>query len=81
MLIWARKLTVWSERKGKAARELGQEEAEAFLTHLATSPRVAAWQVEQAADSQEYFLMAYSVKDWDDRFESRNRLRCPEIRG
>jgi hypothetical protein len=63
MLIWARRRTAWAERKGKAARELEQEDAQAFLTHRATSPKVAAWQVEQAADSTRVLVVAYSVKN------------------
>jgi hypothetical protein len=69
MLIWARKLTAWAERKGKAARELEQEDAQAFLTHRATSPKVAAWQVEQAADSTRVLVGGVFGQEWD-----RNRM-------
>ena len=70
MLIWARKLTAWAERKGKAARELEQEDAQAFLTHRATSPKVAAWQVEQAADSTRVLVGGVFGQEWGRRGDS-----------
>ena len=73
MLIWARKLTAWAERKGKAAREREQEDAQAFLTHRATSPKVAAWQVEQAVDSTRVLVGGVFGQEWG-RKEDRGKF-------
>ena len=64
LLVWARKLAAWAERHGKSARDLGQRDVEAFLAHLATSPRLAAWQVEQAADSTRILVGTVFGQEW-----------------
>ncbi len=48
---WVRRLGTWTVRRGMALERLLPEDVDRFLAHLASSPGLAAWQVDQAADS------------------------------
>src|SRR5512138_1549505 len=45
---WMRRLDGWVRKRDKGFEDAVQEDVEAFLAHLATSPAIAAWQLEQA---------------------------------
>jgi integron integrase len=48
---WVKQLGTWAVRRGMALERLLPEEVDRFLAHLASLPGLAAWQVDQAADS------------------------------
>ena len=82
-LVWARRFTAWL-----AARPLHlatHDDAEGFLTTLASSPRISGWQVEQATDALTILLGSVFGQEWArnafgtqsgaaaTRFEPKNR--------
>src|SRR5512139_3765987 len=61
-IIWARKL---SERiKGRSLRQVARKDVEEFLATLSTSPVVAPWQVDQAADSLSILIGSVFGQEW-----------------
>lgn len=71
-VAWIRALEGWVRKQDKGFEDLVQEDVEAFLAHLATSPRIAAWQLEQAADSARILFGSVFRQAWG------RRLRSPE---
>jgi len=61
-IIWVRKLAVWM--RGKPLRQLTREDAEGFLATLSTSPGIADWQLDQAADSLRILIGSVFGQDW-----------------
>jgi integron integrase len=71
-VAWMRRLEGWVRKQDKGFDGVVQEDVEAFLAHLATSPGIAAWQLEQAADSARILFGSVFRQEWG------RRLRSPE---
>jgi len=61
-IIWARKLAVWL--KGRSLRQVTRKDVEDFLATLSTSPGIAPWQVDQAADSLRILIGSVFGQEW-----------------
>jgi integron integrase len=61
-LIWARRLSVCLS--GRPLHLATREDAEKFLTTLASSPGISAWQVEQATDALTILLGSVFGQEW-----------------
>jgi integron integrase len=60
--IWARRFAVYLS--GRTLHLASREDVEGFLTTLASSPGVGAWQVEQAADALTILLGSVFGQEW-----------------
>ena len=61
-IIWARKLA--GRVKGRSLRQVTRKDVEEFLATLSTSPAVAPWQVDQAADSLSILIGSVFGQEW-----------------
>ena len=88
-LIWARRFAAYLS--GRPLHLATRNDAEGFLTTLASSPRISGWQVEQATDALTILLGSVFGQAWgrmptpyglsSSTWSSRNRcrrLRSPE---
>jgi len=60
--IWARRFATYLP--GRSLHLASREDAEGFLTTLASSPGIAAWQVEQATDALTILLGSVFGQEW-----------------
>ena len=60
--IWARRFAVFLS--GRPLHLATREDAEGFLTTLASSPEISAWQVEQATDALTILLGSVFGQEW-----------------
>jgi len=60
--IWARRFAVFLS--GRSLHLATREDAEGFLTTLASSPGIAAWQMEQATDALTILLGSVFGQEW-----------------
>ena len=60
--IWARRFAVFLS--GRSLHLATREDAEGFLTTLASSPGIDAWQVEQATDALTILLGSVFGQEW-----------------
>jgi len=61
-VIWARRFS--ASLSGKALERATREDAEGFLSTLASSPGIAAWQMEQAKDALTILLGSVFGQEW-----------------
>jgi len=61
-LIWARRFAAWLA--GRPLHLATRDDAEGFLTTLASSPRISGWQVEQATDALTILLGSVFGQEW-----------------
>jgi len=61
-VIWARRFS--ASLSGKALERATREDAEGFLSTLASSPGIAAWQMEQATDALTILLGSVFGQEW-----------------
>ena len=60
--VWARRFAVFLS--GRSIHLATRKDAEGFLTTLASSPGIAAWQVEQATDALTILLGSVFGQEW-----------------
>ena len=65
--IWARRFAVFLP--GSSFHLASREDAERFLSMLASSPGISAWQVEQAADALTILLGSVFGQEWAGRLK------------
>ena len=63
--VWARRFA--ASLSDKPLRLATREDAEGFLTTLASSPRITAWQMEQATDALTILLGSVFGQEWAGR--------------
>ena len=61
-LVWARRFAAYLA--GRPLHLATHDDAEEFLTTLASSPRISGWQVEQATDALTILLGSVSGQEW-----------------
>jgi integron integrase len=61
-VVWARKFA--KRIKGKTVREVTRKDVEDFLVTLSTSPGIAPWQTDQAADSLRILVGSVFGQGW-----------------
>jgi hypothetical protein len=61
-IVWARRFA--KRLGGGGVREATRKDVEAFLATLSTSPGIAPWQTDQAADSLRILIGSVIGQDW-----------------
>jgi hypothetical protein len=77
-LIWARRFATCLA--GRPLHLATQNDTEGFLTTLASSPGISAWQVEQATDALTILLGSVFGQDWSKTIPRTGRRKKPDGR-
>jgi integron integrase len=76
---WVRRLGNWAVRRGVALERMLPEDVDRFLAHIATSPGMAAWQVDQATDSVRILFGSVFGQEWGRRIRPPDPAPNPDF--